>query len=243
MISGFLAFVLAVTFSLWIIFAKSIHSYYTTKFEAIDKSAKETLHELSTPIATIQANCKMLKTALKEEKNIQRTLRISKAAERLMELYEELEWTIKNDSGIQPKSKIMLDELLQTIIDDFAQKSLDKNIAISKNLEPMMLEIDIFGLKKTLSNIIDNAIKYADNDTTVDIRLKLKTLTIKNIGTEIRAEELLSIFDKYYRGENTQKGYGIGLNVVKNFCDKNDIGIKINSQNKTTVVELMFARF
>ncbi len=243
LIFGFLAFVLAVIFSLWMIFTKSMHSYYTTKFEAIDKSAKETLHELSTPIATIQANCKLLTNSTNEPKVTQRINRISKAAERLTELYEELEWTIKNDSGVQPQSKVMFDELIETIINDFTQKAVDKNIKITKETEQMMLQIDLFGLKKAVSNIIDNAIKYADNNTTVEIILKSKILTVKNSGIEIKAEELLSIFDKYYRGEHDQKGYGIGLNMVKNFCDKNNIDIKINSQNKTTTIELGFTSF
>jgi len=239
----FLFTLLTVISIVGIIFIKSLISYYLDKFSSIDRISKETLHELSTPIATIKANCDILTKNSQNEKELIRIDRISKASQRLMELYYELEWMIKNDSGEQPKTKVMLDELIEDLIEDFMQKANDKNIKIDSYCNSFLLEIDHFGLKKTISNIIDNAIKYADTNSTISISLESKILTVTNHGIEINPDDLLTIFDKYYRGEHSQKGYGIGLYAVKTFCDKNGIPISINSQNKITVVELKFTRF
>ena len=221
----------------------SIVTYFLDKFSSIDRVSKETLHELSTPIATIKANCEMLSKGISDTKNLDRLQRISNASDRLLELYEELEWTIKNDSGIQPKTKIMVDEMIEAIIDGFEEKLKAKNVTITYDLEPELISIDYFGFKKSITNLVDNAIKYAYTNSNVEIIWKKREFIIKNMGEEIKPEELMAVFDRYYRGETKQKGFGIGLHALKSFCDKNNISIKINSQNKITTVELGFTKF
>jgi signal transduction histidine kinase len=239
----FLFTLLVMIFAIFLLFLKSFSKYYLDRFSSIDNLSKETLHELSTPIATIQANCEVMAKSTTDEKELTRISRISKAANRLMELYEELEWSIKNDSGIQPKTKLMPAGLIEEIIEEFEQKLLKKKLTTKLTLDDDLIEIDYYGLKKSFSNIIDNAIKYSFDKTEIEISWVKKVFYVKNIGEEIKPEEIMNIFDRYYRGESIHQGYGIGLSAVKSFCDKNDISVKINSQNNTTNVELGFSKF
>lgn len=239
----FLFFCFGAIFTVWTVVAKSVIDFYADKIESIDAISKQTLHELSTPIATIKANCGLLKTSVTDEKDINRLARISKASSRLMELYEELEWSIKNSSSKQPAVKVMVDELIEDVLDDFVYEIESKELVITTDFELLMVEIDLFGLKKTVSNIVGNAIKFSDKGSEIVILLKSKVLSVKNRGQEVKPEELMLIFDKYYRGEGPHNGYGIGLYSVKMFCDKNAIPIKISSNNFTTLISLDFGKF
>jgi len=53
--------------------------------------------------------------------------------------------------------------------------------------------------------------------------------------------ELLKIFDNYYQSNSTVQGFGIGLSMVKRFCDKHNIELHFDSQvNRGTTVSLKF---
>ena len=76
-----------------------------------------------------------------------------------------------------------------------------------------------------------------------DIKIKDNLLIIKDYGKGMDANELLKIYDRYYQGDKSYKGSGIGLSVVKEFCDNNKIEIRINSTpNIGTTVILDFRK-
>ncbi len=53
--------------------------------------------------------------------------------------------------------------------------------------------------------------------------------------------ELLQIFDAYYQSNENMKGFGIGLSMVKRFCDTNDIQLNFKSKkDEGTTVLLQF---
>lgn len=87
------------------------------------------------------------------------------------------------------------------------------------------------------SNIIDNAIKYADKrpiitlaSATIDKKL---IITIADNGPGMSAEIQKKIFDKFYRGSHRNvhdvKGFGLGLSYVKSIADAHDIAIQVKS--------------
>ena len=68
--------------------------------------------------------------------------------------------------------------------------------------------------------------------------MKEKNLFIQDYGVGMEEVELLRIFDNYYQSNVTVSGFGIGLSMVKRFCDKNKIELNFSSTPKvgTTVV-------
>ncbi|MGB6328718.1 MAG: ATP-binding protein, partial [Halarcobacter sp.] len=61
----------------------------------------------------------------------------------------------------------------------------------------------------------------------IKIEYKNKTLSIFNTGKEIDTKNLFIIFEKHFQEDSSTDGFGLGLNIVKDFCDKNKITIKI----------------
>ena len=76
-------------------------------------------------------------------------------------------------------------------------------------------------IELVFSNLLNNAIKYSPENTTIDFKIKFKSnefiFEIKDEGIGIPFEDQKHIFERYFRAENalTNEGTGIGLNIVK----------------------------
>jgi signal transduction histidine kinase len=207
-------------------------------FLKTDKNLKnlidETLHELNTPIATIQANLSMLKKSVKDEKNLKRLTRIKEASKNLTKLYESIEYNIKENIQHIEKTTFDLSLAIDNSIANF--KEIKKDITITNSVQLTNITTDQNGFTNILNNLISNAIKYNKKDGFVKIYLKGKTLYIEDSGIGIDTKNLFIIFDKAYQENSSTEGFGIGLSIVKKFCDEHKIEIKIDTKREVGTV-------
>ena len=190
--------------------------------------SKDTLHELNIPVSTIQTNTQMLQKNITDEKSKKRLMRIQKASDILLERYSELDYMIKAQTSQNLDEEIELDKLITDKVDFLS--SLYHDVKFQLDLEKSTIIIDKIGLSKTIDNIIDNGVKYSKDKKVITITLKDKRLSIKDFGVGIDEVELVKIFDRYYQNDDSMQGFGIGLNMVKRFCDKNQIKLAFNSK-------------
>ncbi len=198
--------------------------------------SKETLHELNLPISTIMTNIHMLKKSLEDEKDFKRASRIESACKMLQERYNELDYMIKLQGSNIVNEDILLNELVQQRVEFL--KQIYPHVEFKLKLVSTKISNDRVGLSKVIDNIIDNAVKYSQNIHKIDIRLQDNTLEIQDYGRGMDEVELVQIFDNYYQSNDNVKGFGIGLSMVKRFCDTN--GVLLNFISKpdmgTTVI-------
>lgn len=204
--------------------------------KTLQNLSKETLHELNLPITTIKTNTQMLRKNVQNEKNIKRLTRIESGCNMLLQRYNELDYLIKTQTKMQIKESIKLDELVKQRVEFL--KSVYPNVEFNLKLDRLNIINDKIGLSKVIDNIIDNGVKYSPNSNKIDIEIVKNTLYIKDYGNGMDEVELLQIFDTYYQSNPTAKGFGIGLSMVKRFCDNNRIYLSFNSKPKigTTVI-------
>lgn len=205
----------------------------------LQELSKETLHELNLPISTIKTNTQMIKKTLTDKKTLKRLQRIDTACTMLQERYNELDYMIKTQSMQNEKEDFELALLIQERV-DFLQ-AIYTQISFNLELESTHIFNDKIGLSKVIDNLIDNAVKYSSNSNKISIYLQNNELSIKDYGKGMDDVELLHIFDSYYQSNNTMKGFGIGLSLVKRFCDKQNIHLSVHSQvDIGTTVQLKF---
>jgi len=130
-------------------------------------------------------------------------------------------------------------ELLQDIILKFQPQAKAKSIniitKIPRNL-PFALG-DIRMIDRVLSNLIDNAIRYTNNDGKIIISLNEKInqieLSVSDTGEGIPKEDLPHIFDRFFRVEKSRTrnsgGSGLGLAIVKKIVEAHDSEIFVES--------------
>ncbi|NVJ52594.1 MAG: HAMP domain-containing histidine kinase [Campylobacteraceae bacterium] len=212
---------------LYLLLSKSIFEPLFKSDENLQKTVKETLHELNIPISTINLNTQMLEKKIEDEKALKRLDRIKKASNELLKLYENMEYQIKKEIDKIDITEFSLKELINSSLEKFTD--LKKDIEIKVHLEnDALLKSDINGFKKTIDNLLSNALKYnIEKDGIVKISFENTKLSIFNTGKEIDTKNLFIIFEKYFQENREKEGFGLGLSMVKEFCDKNFIPIKI----------------
>jgi len=202
----------------------------------LEHLTREILHELNIPISTIQLNTSLLSKTLKEDKLLKRVKRIEDSTIRLQSLYKELSYAIKKEISKVSKEEFCLKELIEKRVEVFDEFQRNKFVL---NLEPYTIYTDKIGFEKAFDNLISNAMKYSPKDSIIEITLKSNTLTISDNGIGMDEVELLRVFERYYQANENKDGKGIGLAIVKEYCDSNGISIDISStKGKGTTIKL-----
>ena len=196
--------------------------------EKLQQSIKETIHELNIPVSTIKMNTQLLQKSISDEKSLKRLERIEQASNNLLKLYENMEYDIKKEIDRIENQEFYLDEIISKSCDKV--DDIRKNIIITTTVPNIKLFTDINGFDKIIDNLIFNAIKHNIKDNPkIDINYKDNILSIYNTGEKIDTKNLFIVFDKYFQEDSSKDGFGLGLAMVKEFCDKNKIIINIDT--------------
>lgn len=201
--------------------------------------SKETLHELNLPISTITTTTQLLNKTINDEKILKRIARIDTACQMLKERYNELDYLIKMQTNQDVQEHFFVNELIEQRVTFLKKLYPQMNFSLSVN--EMQIFGDKKGLSKAIDNIIDNGVKYSQRSKNIDIEVKNNTIFIKDYGIGMDEVELIRIFDNYYQSNKNMQGFGIGLNLVKRFCERNNIELMLeSSKNIGTTVKLKF---
>ena len=196
--------------------------------EKMEQSIKETIHELNIPVSTIKMNTQLLEKTITDEKSLKRLERIKQASNNLLKLYENMEYNIKKEIDKIDKQEFYLDDLVKNCVEKF--DDIKKETKIILDIPNKKLFTDLNGFEKTIDNLISNAIKHnIKENPIVKITFKENIFSIFNTGEKIDTKNLFIIFDKYFQENSSKDGFGLGLAMVKEFCDKNKISINIDT--------------
>jgi len=201
-----------------------------------EQLSREILHELNIPLSTIDANTKMLKKNHSDEKSQKRLSRIESASVRLKRLYDELVYSINKELHSVQSEKFSLQALLKERIETF--RAFDRN-PFELDTTDLLLYADKIGFEQVIDNLLTNAMKYSNKKSPISIATTGNSLSIKDEGIGMDETEIVKIFERYYQSNTKQKGEGIGLSLVKAYCDAYYIDINIESEKEQgTLVQL-----
>jgi signal transduction histidine kinase len=197
-------------------------------------------HELRTPITVIRAYTETLVDGVvtDEEKLVQyydRMLSECKTMERLVGDLLILSKMQNPDFAIE-KEPVNLVQVLEDIIRSAGTIAEKKNITIEiiKDDPIIMILGDYDRLRQMFMVILDNAIKFSEENKTVHINLtksdKIK-VSIQDEGVGIEPSDIACIFEKFYKSNLRQNasGTGLGLAIAKQIAIKHEGTIEVNS--------------
>ena len=138
-------------------------------------------------------------------------------------------YSINKEINPVEKEQFSLKKLLQERIGVF--EAFDRN-SFSLTVEKIQLEADKIGFEKTVDNLLMNAMKYSDKESPIDITVRNNILTITDRGIGMDETQLLKVYERYYQADSKLKGEGIGLALVKAYCDEEGIDIDIKSKKE-----------
>ena len=199
-------------------------------------------HEFKTPIVSIAGFAKLLKRddlteeQRKEYINIieEESLRLASMATNVLNLTK-----IENQAILTDVTNYNLTEQIRSCLLLLESKWEKKNITPLLDMEEIEISANEELLKQVFINLIDNAIKFSKEDSTIEISASSTedfiNLTIKNSG-EINEENLPKIFNRFYQADesHSKEGNGVGLAIVKKIVTLHCGEINVKSQNGET---------
>ena len=200
-------------------------------------------HELRTPVSVIMANSEtLLDGALDNKKDakvfakaiLHNSERLSSMVSDLIDLsrieYGDLKLNIKD---------LNFNEFMDSFL--VSMKSVAKKRSIELNFNPNhrgLMYADSQALERVMNNLCDNAYKYSEAGSSVEISTrdqgKMIKVMVSDSGEGVPSEDKEYIFDRFFRTASARasdnKGSGLGLAIVKNLINSlnGEVGITSN---------------
>lgn len=193
------------------------------------------VHETNTPLAVIMANIELFELEHGKNKLISN---IEAATKNMYGIYDDLSYLAKKNKLVYSQQKITLVDFIQSRIEffDIVARQLQLSFAFQNNCAESEIYINETKLQRIIDNNISNALKYTKEHEVILISLDSMNDTcvfnISSNSTIIRDPE--RIFNAYYRENTLKDGLGLGLRLVKNICDEENIKIVLESTEDKT---------
>ena len=172
-------------------------------------------HELKTPLMAIQGYAEGIQAGVMDTGSAAEV--ILKESDRMTELVDELLDISKIDMGRQPLALSEMDvrELLYDSIRAVEPAAAGGGIAIVPDFpeEPVMVSCDDTRLRRAVTNILSNGVRYARSQLHLTCRADKRhvTIRIQDDGDGIAEADLPHIFDRFYMGKSGKSGIGLAL--------------------------------
>ena len=172
-------------------------------------------HELKTPLMAIQGYAEGIQAGVMDTASAAEV--ILKESDRMTELVEELLDISKIDMGRQQLALSEMDirELLYDSIRAVEPTAVSGGIAIVPDFpeEPVVVSCDDTRLRRAVTNILSNGMRYARSQLRLTCRADKRhvTIRIQDDGDGIAEEDLPHIFDRFYMGKSGKSGIGLAL--------------------------------
>jgi signal transduction histidine kinase len=207
-------------------------------------------HELLTPISILQNRFEnmLLSSELPEEAE-NRILESLKTLKRLGKIIKALLMIskIENDQYLKQDS-ISLQSLIDEVLEELEDLVSEKQLVLVKSLESdfILSPVNKSLLFNMIFNLVNNAIRYNNIAGNIFIRGERTDggykLQIQDTGIGMEPNQVAYAFDRFKRfNPSDEKGYGLGLPIVKTIADFHGVGVEIESSPmKGATVTLFF---
>jgi two-component system, OmpR family, sensor histidine kinase ArlS len=209
-------------------------------------------HELRTPLTYIKGYAEIAQREnLKKVEQLNYLNIISEESSKLSNLIKELFELAKmdeNNFSIQKKRvnlSAFFERTLKKILPAFVDENKRLTISCLENIEA---NIDPIRFEQVIFNLLENARKYSNPNTTTKIEVheihnKIHII-IKDQGRGIPGKDIPRVFERFYRVDKSRTratgGYGLGLSIVKEIIEAHNGSINLKSAlDKGTTVEII----
>jgi two-component system, OmpR family, sensor histidine kinase MprB len=183
---------------------------------------RDASHELQTPLTSLRTNVELLagQPGMPEPERRRLLTDVSQQCAELTALMDNLvELARDTDTPTEEIGDIDLDRLVSAAVDRARLRAPD--VTIDLDLEPTRIEGRRQQLERAIVNVLDNACKWSPEGGTVDVGLHEGTITVRDHGPGIDAQDLPRVFDRFYRAPaaRAMPGSGLGLAIVRRVVD------------------------
>jgi len=207
------------------------------RLENLDKSRNEFLanasHELKTPLTSMKILIESLLSGSPDaspELYKEFLSDINNEIDRLAAIVKDLLTIVQVDTQVMrlEKKEVDITDLIEKVFHSLDPVAERKRISLVKDMpESLIINADPAKLTQAIFNLVDNAIKYSPENTTVTVKTwrkgRIVTIQVIDNGIGIPEKDLIHIFDRFYRVDKARSratgGTGLGLSIVKSIVN------------------------
>jgi signal transduction histidine kinase len=197
--------------------------------EAQTRFVADASHELATPVAGIRGHINILRSWGASDPTVAAEAldAIDRESRRMVRLTRQLLEMIRSE-GTLGYSAVLRDinAIARRVLADAATRYADKNLGFEGPVDKAFpVWIDPDRIEQVLGILVDNAAKYTPAGGHVSVSTEAKRreviIVVSDTGRGIPAEDLPSIFDRFYRADvsRASEGFGLGLSIAKRIVD------------------------
>lgn len=200
-------------------------------------------HDLKTPVARIQGLAEVLARKAADrlvERDLRTIQHIIESTDELNRFISTIMELAKLESTeLKPRLESRdLNRLVEAAIEGFKAPARARRCRIEANLEPLFpIRLDPSLIQKVIHNLIDNALKYSPEGSSIEIATRevgnRVELSITDSGVGLSPEEQQNLFQKFYRAKNSATsqvpGSGLGLYLCRYFVEAHAGTIAVDS--------------
>lgn len=201
-------------------------------------------HDMKTPLASIRGYAELLNDRnLSPSNRTEYAQIIEKQSLHMQELLDDLNLTMRLRHQQLPLTLTevnMVQFMREIVIDTLNTPPYEQaNIDFDATAEVILHSIDEHFMRRAVVNFLYNALLHNPPDVNVHVTVDTNTITIADNGRGISAEDLAHIFERYYRGTNTEQiqGTGLGTAIARDIIEAHGGTVTILSEEQkgTTV--------
>lgn len=208
-------------------------------------------HDLKTPLSSIKGYSEVIGNRdykITAQEMYQYAEVIQNQSIYIEKLIDDLKLTYQLKNALLPIHKTTVDivNLTREIIIEFMNMPHYENRLIEFECpqEELVIQADQGLIQRTIVNLVNNALIHTDVKTLIQVRIKqifgYAIVTIEDNGKGIHKSDLPHIFDRYFRGTNTdpKSGSGLGMAIVKEIivAHGGEIVVESNKGNGTKII-------
>ncbi|MEO1620955.1 MAG: ATP-binding protein [Cyanobacteria bacterium J06632_3] len=212
-------------------------SRLSAAWEQQKRFVSDVSHELRTPLTLVHG---YLQSTLRRGRNLTAPQRegleiAADEADRTIRMLQDLLDLARADGG---NLHFQIEQApMEKVVQEILERAYPESDRIKTDLTPATARTDRNRLKQILTNLIDNALKYSEDDQPIYVTLKPTKdqvhLEVRDQGRGIPPEALTNIFDPFYRVDEDRSratgGTGLGLSIVKTLVEGMNGTIKAHS--------------
>tara|TARA_Y100001970_G_scaffold173166_1_gene211620 strand:+ start:12544 stop:14076 length:1533 start_codon:yes stop_codon:yes gene_type:complete len=205
-------------------------------------------HEIRNPLASLKGASELIDKT-KDLKEREKLLNIiSHDVERIERLITDYSQVLKDEASLsrEKMEKVDLISIINNVVEEFKYNLTNQN----KDIEIKIKSIKVNGkglyvlgianrLEQVIANLLDNAISFSTDKSTIDIEIKEKKdnylIIVLDQGPGFKEKSVQKIFKRFYsnRPKSFGEHSGLGLNIVKNIVELHN-GV-ISASNRTNM--------
>ncbi|MEO8589732.1 MAG: HAMP domain-containing sensor histidine kinase [Flavobacteriales bacterium] len=201
-------------------------------------------HELKTPISTIALSSEVISdpNIVNEPDRLREYARIIRSENERLRIQVERVLqlgTLDKEQLELKRDRVDMHQVAREVADQFKLPLQERNVRLDVDLKAANAIVlgDKVHLSNALANLMDNALKYGPDNSTINLRTRSTGgelfVTVEDHGIGIRKEDLKHIFERFYRvhtgNVHNVKGFGLGLHYVQQISHAHGGGVNVSS--------------